>query len=451
MSPPSLLDTMQAYITTHALLEPGARVLVAVSGGLDSVVLTHLLHTAGYDCGVAHCNFHLRHEDSDMDEMLVIDLAAKLALPHHLTDIDTVARRADTESTQMTARRCRYLYFEKILDEYNYDALAVAHHLDDNIETLLLNLLRGTGITGLRGMLPGRHRTVRPLLELPKQQLLEYAIAHNLEWREDASNATDHYLRNRIRHRLLPELRELGMTDGNMARTFTRLRAEAALSQEAMDSYLTKCTSTGNGRLTVDLDALPEAVALRELIVGKIVAPYGFTGDRVRQLCTLTQRTTLESATAWAEVSTGKLVLGFHTGDAPPLPVIIEALPYGMTVHDKTYTFELIERPVSLDVPNQQFLAFTGLPLHLRARREGERVVPLGMTGHRSLKKVLNDLKLNAVERRNTLLLCSSDGEVLSIVGRRVMEAGKVRAQDVRVLRVKQTESPEARGGTSGL
>jgi tRNA(Ile)-lysidine synthase len=194
-----------------ALVEPSNRVLVAVSGGLDSIVLLNLLVKYGMnDLAVVHCNFQLRGKDSDDDEKFVKNLAKSYKLPFYCKAFDTkTEQKKSKQSVQMTARNLRYAYFSELLKKENYDYVAVAHHADDQIETFFINLLRSAGVKGLRGMLPKREQIIRPLLKFSRQDLENYAVENSLKYREDTSNSDDYYLRNNIRHHLIPCLETL--------------------------------------------------------------------------------------------------------------------------------------------------------------------------------------------------------------------------------------------------
>ena len=195
-----LLDSFQRYIAENELLPPGGRVLLTVSGGVDSMVMLTLFIRSGYEVGVAHCNFQLRGTESDEDEVLVARQAARYGVPCYNRRFDTAAEMERTgESMEMAARRLRYAWFDELSRQYNYPAIAVAHHADDSIETFFINLLRGTGLRGLTGISTQVGKVIRPLMFASRKEILEYAAQNRIPFREDSSNRSTKYLRNKIR------------------------------------------------------------------------------------------------------------------------------------------------------------------------------------------------------------------------------------------------------------
>jgi len=205
-----LLKQFQNHINSKLPFLKERKLLVAVSGGLDSVVLTHLCHVLNLDITLAHCNFKLRGKESDEDENFVLELANKLDLEVVVESFDTETF-ANTEklSIQMAARELRYDWFFNLAENLKFDDILTAHHADDNLETFLINLTRGTGLNGLTGIPEVNENIVRPLLSFSREQLENYASENNIIWREDASNASDKYLRNKLRHHVIPILKEL--------------------------------------------------------------------------------------------------------------------------------------------------------------------------------------------------------------------------------------------------
>ena len=205
-----LIDKFQDYVARHELFSRQDKVLLTVSGGVDSMVLMSLCVNSGYNVGVAHCNFGLRGQESDEDEILVQERARKYGIECYNRRFDTKGEMALTgESVQMAARRLRYTWFAELCTTEGYDTIAVAHHADDSIETFFINLLRGTGLRGLTGISTQVGRVVRPLLFATRKEILEYAVAHRITYREDSSNRSTKYLRNKIRLGLLPMLQEI--------------------------------------------------------------------------------------------------------------------------------------------------------------------------------------------------------------------------------------------------
>ncbi|MCB0490581.1 MAG: tRNA lysidine(34) synthetase TilS, partial [Cyclobacteriaceae bacterium] len=212
------------YIERHQLCNKSQSVLLAVSGGLDSMVMLDLFQSAGFRIGVAHCNFQLRDIDSEQDEKFVEARCKSLNIPFYSKRFDTNNYAAEHKlSTQVAARNLRYAWFNQLCDEEGFECIATAHHANDNLETILLHLTRGTGISGVAGIPLRAGRVIRPLLGFTRDELLAYTVENKIEWREDRSNDTDDYDRNFIRHNILPQLRSLNPSlDESMLQTQER-------------------------------------------------------------------------------------------------------------------------------------------------------------------------------------------------------------------------------------
>src|ERR1035437_4921367 len=227
-----MLNQFKEFILKEKLFKENDKILLTVSGGVDSIVMCDLFHKAGFSFGIAHCNFKLRGKESEGDEKFVRLLAKKYNVQLHFKSFDTTSYSKKKKiSIQMSARDLRYAWLKKIAKEKKYNFIATAHHLDDSIETFFINLLRGTGIAGLQGV-PVRHGDIiRPLIFASKKMIREYAEAEKLSWREDSSNFTDKYLRNNIRHHLIPSLKKL---NAGFEKTITK---ELSYFKEAGDIF----------------------------------------------------------------------------------------------------------------------------------------------------------------------------------------------------------------------
>ena len=205
-----MIDRLRTYINQEALCSGHDNILLAVSGGVDSVVMTHLFCMAEYSCAIAHCNFQLRGEESEADEAFVRNLAAIYEIPVYVERFDTEdVVKNEGISIQMAARKLRYTWFDKLLKEKEFDRVATAHNLNDSVETCLINMTRGTGIRGLSGIPPKSGKIIRPLLFATRHEILSYCNEEHIAYREDASNASKKYHRNRIRHDVIPALEEI--------------------------------------------------------------------------------------------------------------------------------------------------------------------------------------------------------------------------------------------------
>ncbi|PNE23855.1 tRNA lysidine(34) synthetase TilS, partial [Tannerella sp. oral taxon 808] len=277
-----MLPTIQTYIAQHALLQPGQPVIVGFSGGADSVALLHVLTQLGYPCIAAHCNFHLRGDESDTDAAFARRMAEALGTPFHQTDFDTehYARRHGV-STEMAARTLRYRWFEALRRDTRAQAIAVAHHSDDNVETILLNLIRGTGLRGLCGMRPRNGHIVRPLLCVDRAQIIRWLADRGFTYRTDSTNASDTYRRNFVRLRLLPLMEQLNPA----VRTAIQGMAGHLTDVEAIyrDAIESQRPSLIDADRRIPIDALLRAPAPRAMLF-ELLRPYGFTPTQCADL-----------------------------------------------------------------------------------------------------------------------------------------------------------------------
>ncbi|MBK8563842.1 MAG: tRNA lysidine(34) synthetase TilS [Saprospiraceae bacterium] len=232
-----MLDSFLQNIKTKQLIAPGSKTLIATSGGVDSVVLCHLFHLAGLPFSIAHCNFKLREKASDLDKAFVGDLAATLQVDFFTTQFDTQGFAQQNKlSIQVAARQLRYAWFEETRQLAGCDQIATAHHLDDSIETMLYNFAKGCGLRGLHGILEKNGHLVRPLLFATKRQVIQFAAAHGIQFREDASNESDKYNRNLIRHHITPVFEKINpQFQQKGGDTLARIREAEALNDFAID------------------------------------------------------------------------------------------------------------------------------------------------------------------------------------------------------------------------
>ncbi|MCL2414109.1 MAG: tRNA lysidine(34) synthetase TilS [Bacteroidales bacterium] len=375
-----------------ALVEPSDRVLVAVSGGLDSIVLLDLLkkHSLN-DLAIVHCNFQLRGKDSNEDEKFVKNLAKSYGLPIFHKRFDTKAeQKKSKESVQMTARNLRYTYFSDVLEKENYDYVAVAHHADDQIETFFINLLRGSGVKGLRGMLPKREQIIRPLLKFSRQNLENYAEKNNLEYREDITNSDDYYLRNNIRHNLIPCLE-----------TFDKsAKANILQSMENLQSLETQSLQ--------DLETLQKC---------------GFSARQIRSI----QK---------AEHSGKQFASKTHRAITHNEQLIIEPLArtcspcQQMTINIvdiKDFVLNTNPEVAQLDLDKLRF------PLTLRHWEKGDFFIPFGQRGKQKLSDFFINQKLSRFDKERIWLLCSGN-DIAWIIGHRIDNRFKISHTTKRIL-----------------
>lgn len=418
------LTQFQDFIERHQLFAKDNKILLAVSGGKDSVLMLHLFKALGVNIGIAHCNFNLRADEAQRDENFVKILANSLDLPLHITHFDTKKYAAENKvSTQMAARDLRYAWFEDIRAKHQYDLIALAQHQNDAVETVLINLVRGTGISGLHGILPKRDKLIRPLLFLTREQINAVVAENNIDFVEDSSNQSTSYTRNKLRLQVIPQLKEINPNlektfEDNIAR-FAELEAFLALEvRKIADNILHK---KADGVYI----SLLEIVALKpqKLLLFELLKPFGFVekvvNDILHSLKSLSG-THFFSPSHQAIINRNDLII-VPQSTAETLNQII---------HPSTTSVRFGENEIALAfsddlkfnaVSNKAFVNADKLifPLVLRNWQNGDKFIPLGM---RHLKKVSDyfiDEKVPLHLKHVTPILVNGNGEIIWIAGMR--------------------------------
>ena len=399
-------EKVAQYINRKQLLQPTDKVLVALSGGADSVALLRLLQASGYDCEAAHCNFHLRGAESDRDEAFVRQLCVKQQVPLHTVHFDT-ARTAEERhiSNEMAARELRYGWFEEIRQKINADAIAVAHHQDDSVETLLLNLIRGTGINGLRGIRPKNGHIVRPLLCLERKEIISYLNRIGQDYVTDSTNLQDEYTRNKIRLNLLPMMQEINPSvKESILKTAEHLDDAASIYNIGIEeAKLRVKTSEG-----ISINALKQEAA-SETVLFEILHPLGFNAAQVRDICR-----TLDGQPGKVFATPGWRVIK-DRGSLLIEPVQ-EAVKPLLEIKEHPYTPDFMiprdKATACFDADKLQH------PLSLRLCRQGDSFVPFGMKGRKKVSDYLTDRKFSILHKERQWVLCCGD-DIIWLVGER--------------------------------
>ena len=438
-----MLSTVQAYIAQHQLLRPGAPVIVGLSGGADSVALLHILTRLGYPCVAAHCNFHLRNDESDTDADFAQQTAEALGLPFRRIDFDTADyAHQNGVSTEMAARTLRYEWFETLRRELGAEAIAVAHHRDDNVETVLLNLIRGTGLSGLCGMRPRNGHIVRPLLSVDRHQIVRWLADRHLPFRTDSSNASDVYRRNFVRLRLLPLMEQLNPSVRDaILRMAGHLTDVEAIYRNAIDSHRAHLIDA-DGRISID--ALLRTPAPHAVLF-ELLTPYGFTpsqcADIARALSGESGRSFVAPDGRWHllkdrlhlilypadEVSADAFTLTLGSELTAPIRLSLEE-----RIVDEAFTISRSPHVATFDADR------IALPLTLRRWRAGDSFVPFGMTGRKKLSDYFSDHKFSLLHKAAAWILCDASGRILWIVGHRTDNRFRITSKTRRALIVTQ-------------
>ena len=431
-----MLDQFKAYINRCNLIAEGEKVVLALSGGIDSMVLADLLLKAKVEFVAAHCDFHLRGEESDGDEKFVREYAEKHDIQYFVKHFDTEKYASENGiSIEMAARDLRYAWFEELRQQLGYDKIAVAHHADDQAETFFINLLRGAGLRGLKGMLPQNGVIIRPLLWASREQIRQYAVENQILWREDHTNAESVYLRNKIRNQLLPAFDELKPeARQGLYKSLEYLASENELYRELLKEKLAQIVKrndevqsfpTSNFQLsTFNFQLLFEWLRL-----------YNFNTDQCRFIFE-TMNTGIGNKYF---SSTHQLIIGrddlqlfeikaveneeVQIGVGEDVIVLPIHLCFSKLEKTPDFVIDKSSDVAQLDFDKLKF------PLTLRHWRHGDRFHPLGMKGSKLLSDFFVDQKFTEWQKRKVWLLVSADGDILWVVGHRIDDRFKIKKE----------------------
>jgi tRNA(Ile)-lysidine synthase len=395
------------------------KLLLAVSGGLDSMVLLHLFQELKFDIAIAHCNFQLRGVESFEDQKFIQDYADANGIPIYVTQFDTEAFAKDYKlSTQVAARMLRYNWFYELLEEENFDYILTAHHADDNLETFLINFTRGTGLEGLTGIPVENDKIIRPLLFLTRNEIDEYAKEYEIEWREDSSNASDKYVRNKIRHHLVPILKELNphfMT--SFLKTENYLQQSQSMVEDAASMVYQQVAREVEDQIHFDLNQLMQLPNYQSYLY-QWLKDFGFTAwDDIYDL---------------VNVQSGKQVFAI---DYILLKDRNSLILYPINQGESETEFHIAENQTEVKIPLKLGLCKVSeilngsnrtifvdadqlvYPLVVRKWKTADFFMPFGMNGKsKKVSKLFKDEKLSLIEKENTWILCSGE-QIVWVIG----------------------------------
>jgi len=397
------------YISKEKLFSQKEKVLVALSGGADSVALLRILLSLGYTCEAAHCNFRLRGEESNRDEVFVRDLCQSLAVKLHITHFNTQSYAVEKHiSIEMAARELRYNWFSEVREQSNCSVIAVAHHQDDSVETMLLNLIRGTGINGLLGIRPRNGNIVRPLLCVNRSEIITYLKQIEQVYVTDSTNLQDEYTRNKIRLNLIPLMQSINPSiKESLARTSNYLNEVAKI--------YTKGIAEGKERVITEKGILIDRLlkeASPQTLLYEILTPLGFNSAQVEDVFQSLggQAGKLFMSNEWRVIKDRELLL-------------IEAITNQDKVTPPTLKFEEKEYTPDFIISREKGIACFDAdklkqPLSIRKWRQGDTFVPFGMKGKKLVSNYLTDRKLSIVVKEQQWVLCS-DEKIAWLIGER--------------------------------
>jgi tRNA(Ile)-lysidine synthase len=427
------------YAKQHRLFSTGSRLLLAVSGGTDSMVMACLFREAGVDHSIAHCNFSLRGAESDDDEQFVSDYAAKNKLQFYTTRFDTLSHAASKRiSVQMAARDLRYEWFDTLVDHEGFDAVAVAHNLDDNVETFLINLMRSTGLNGLTGMSPRHQNIIRPLLFATRSEIAAYAVRRKIKFREDSSNAEIKYTRNRIRHMVIPEMEKV---NPNILAAITETMTHLRSTSEIVDVYIEGLRENLFRHVSDGLEAEIKGLrALQPLAphIYELFKKYGLSSKQTDEVIALLDSSPgkhIFTSTHRLVRDRNRIIITQRSAEQPPQYVFSSIDEMRMS---GLFADLRITGPSDDPLPLSPLTACVDLarvtfPLTARHWEPGDRFKPLGMSQMKKISNFLIDLKIPVTSKEKVLLLLSGD-EVIWVMGYRIDDRFKVTDQTERIL-----------------
>ena len=420
-------DKVKEFISSNTLLNDGAHVIVGLSGGADSTALLMVLLRLGYPCTAVHCNFHLRGAESDRDQQFVTDLCQKHGVELKICSYDTQSyARQNGISIEMAARELRYADFERIMNDTGADAICIAHHRDDSVETVLLNLIRGTGIKGLTGIKPRNGHIIRPLLCVSRQEIEDWLSETGQPYITDSTNLETDYTRNKIRLQLLPLMRTINPdADSAINETANHLQQSYAIYRDAIDKAAATIIRKADDGFTIDIPQLLKLPSVSAFLF-EVLSPLGFNRTQIQDVAaSVHAQPGLKFRSATHQIIKGRnefCVREFYTEQFGPITLEINPgnsviLPDGRTLSISTAP---AGTPISKnpDIATFDLSLFQGDSLTIRPWTAGDSFVPFGMKGRKLVSDFLTDIKISPAERKNRLVV-SFNKDIIWVMGLR--------------------------------
>ncbi len=440
-----MLEVFLTYINKERLIEANQRVLLTVSGGVDSIVLLDLMALTDFKFGIAHCNFSLRGEESEADELFVKGLAEKYEVPFFTKKFDTKSYAEENQvSTQMAARNLRYVWFKEIAQTHHFDCIATAHHQNDVVETVILNLLRGTGIAGLHGIRPISGHLIRPLLGFKRTEIEEYARINKLQWREDSSNQSNHYYRNKIRNEVIPVLKEI---NPNLEHTFEqnieKIAAVEAIFLQQMLKLQKDIVNREKEWIEIEFNYFINTPN-PEIQLYEILKPYHFsylqTKNIIKALTTQSGKIFISPTHRLIKDREKLIISEKNPIQNKNFPTSVKENDEVLIGENQTLKSEVIPKEQLIGIsssPHTAYLDYETLkfPLEIRRWQPSDAFYPLGMKQKKKLSDFLINLKLSLIEKEEVCLLIS-DGKIAWVVGYRIDNRFKITDKTAKVFKL---------------
>jgi tRNA(Ile)-lysidine synthase len=416
-----MLNQLQDHINSKLSYLKSSKLLIAISGGIDSVVLTHLCHKMGLNIALAHCNFNLRGKESDADEDFVLQLAEDLELEVFIESFETKSFAEDKNlSVQMAARELRYHWFSELSEQLNFDYILTAHHADDNLETFFINLSRGTGLDGLLGIPVLNKNIARPLLNFSRDDIENYAKEQKLEWREDSSNSSTKYLRNKLRHDVIPILKEINpQLLQNFSKTQVHLYdSKCIIDDKISDVFDSVITPIDDFTFSLNIKEIKK-LSHAKAYMYELLKDFGFSEwEDVFNLLDAQSGKYIQTNSHRLIKDRDFLLLSEINSDSSEsinsseTDKIVET-PFGTLFIDEVDA--VLESQKTIIYVDKNLLKF---PLTIRKWEQGDVFYPLGMAGKKKVSKYFKDKKFSLLDKENTWLLCSDEAIVWVINNR---------------------------------
>jgi tRNA(Ile)-lysidine synthetase-like protein len=422
-----MIQKFKNHLTTHFPFLENKDLLLAISGGLDSMVMLHLFQNLNYEITIVHCNFQLRELESFDDQNFVQEYAEANKIPIFVTQFDTKNFAKDYKlSTQVAARNLRYDWFYELLETKNYDNILTAHHADDNLETFIINLSRGTGLDGLVGIPEQNDKIIRPLLVFSRQEIEDYAKENKIKWREDSSNASDNYLRNKIRHNIIPLLKELNPNFlDSFQKTQNYLQESQSLVDDAVTMMYQNVATEEEDQVHFDLNKLKPLSNFKSYLY-QFLKDYGFSAWKdIYSLVDSQSGKIIYSNEYQLLKNRNNLIL------APISEIENEIYCITKNQSEINYPIKLSFKNVNeISILDQNTIFVDAdklsFPLQIRKWNEGDNFQPFGMNGKsKKVSKFFKDEKLSVLEKKNIWIL-TSDNQIVWIIGFRQDERYKI-------------------------
>ncbi|MCU0370200.1 MAG: tRNA lysidine(34) synthetase TilS [Bacteroidales bacterium] len=437
------------FLNNHLPSEGTDRFLLAVSGGIDSMVMTHLFHRAGFQFDLAHANFQLRGKESGRDEQFVRDLAGKYRVKLYVKHFDTVHYAVTNKvSVQVAARQLRYAWFDELWLKHGYSYVATAHHLDDQVETFLINMARGTGIAGLHGIPVRQGNIIRPMLFTDRIEIEKYARDNQLEFVTDSSNLSDKYTRNRIRHKIIPQLEKINPAfRKTISDSIGWIRDVESVYRQAIDEKRREIFRVERDAVSIPVSVFFNLTPLQTFAF-ELLSPYGFNMSNINDIIRLKEAIPgkeIQSPTHRLVRDRELLIIvpRRDLADKPEYEITAADIPEGIKSPIRL-TFEVVDnRPGHIRNPRNIALLDLEklvLPLRLRKWKRGDFFYPLGMSQPKKLSDFFIDRKFSKIEKEHQWLLCSGD-DIVWVIGQRIDDRYKVGPGITRILRIEYCQS----------